>query len=121
MAYIDKALYHYWMNGTGATQSDCVLISNKGGIQALDTYKQMKKLFSRKKEQLYFVRLSGDTIIDMFQRGVYEEKYNKNEIKRQIQEIIILYFLTNSSLKNKIKFGLTLLKIKKVWGKKNDT
>ena len=55
MVCVDKALYHYWINGTGATQSDSVLISNKGGIQALEAYRQMKKLFSGKKEQLYFV------------------------------------------------------------------
>ena len=118
MVYVDKALYHYWINGTGATQSDSVLISNKGGIQALEAYRQMKKLFSGKKEQLYFVRLSGDTIVDMFQRNICEKKYNKGEIRRQIQEIVVPYFFTNASIKNKIKFGLILLKITKIWGKK---
>lgn len=117
MAYVDKALYHYWIDGTGATQSDNVLISPNGGIQVLDTYKMMKKLFHKKEEQLYFIRLSGDTIINMFQKEVRPEKYNKEEIWKQIREIRIPYFLTNASIKNKIKFGLTLIKMKKVWRK----
>lgn len=121
MAYVDKALYHYWIDGTGATQSENVMISVNGGIQALDTYKMMKNLFREKEKQLYFVRLSGDTIINMFQSGLKLEKYREEEIWKQIREIRTPYFWTNTSIKNKIKFILILLKMKKVWRKENDT
>ena len=52
----------------------------------------------------------------MFQRNICEKKYNKGEISRQIQEIVVPYFFTNASIKNKIKFGLILLKITKIYG-----
>lgn len=115
MAYLNRALYHYWINGTGATQSDKILISQFGGIQELDIYEMIKKLFCDGSTKKYFVELSGNTIINTFKENNAIHKYKKQEIKNQISKIWIQYLFTKASIKNKMKFYLTLLRIGGVW------
>lgn len=117
MAYVNKALYHYWIVGEGATQSENILISKNGGIQAVDNYMQMKQIFCNKKEQLYFYRVAGDTIVDIFYSNNKINKFIVNTINQQIKMISRFYYITDASIKKKLKFFLIQQKIKKVWRK----
>lgn len=108
MAYTNCALYHYRINGNGATQAEYNLITMNGGSQILENYQILEKKLPYLYGKNMVIRMRGESVINLLP---YIEKYNANEVVKQIKSIFWKFFLTNATIKNKIKFLYVAIKI----------
>lgn len=108
MSYINKALYHYWIVGEGATQSSELRFTPEGYLQGVENTLKMQELFMEKREKMYLFRAAGENIISaVYDRNVFIN--NMKSIKKQARGIFLKYMISDSTIKNKIKFFLIVV------------
>lgn len=108
MAYVDKAMYHYRVVGTGATQNDQVMISREGGLQIINNYRLLEKHLPIGKGKQMVDRLCGESIINALPML---NKYKRRGLFKQIKEVFIPFFFTDAKIKTKLKFLYVVLVI----------
>ena len=106
MAYVDKAMYHYRIIGSGATQNDQVLISKEGGLQIINNYRLLEEHLPIDNSKRMVDRLCGESIINSFSML---NRCKRKGILKQIREVFIPFFFTDSKLKEKLRFLYAVL------------
>lgn len=105
MSYVNKALYHYWVVGLGASQSEQLQVTEDGELQVVENILKMQNFFSAKREKMCLIQAAGENLISTLydDKRFVKRRYN---IKKQARRILIKYLLSESTLKNKVKFIL---------------
>ena len=108
MAYINKPLYHYWIDGSGASQSKSVLIAPDGGMQALNTFRRIAEQLAGAEEQKLVARMCGESVVNSVYHSRQQGWYNKEALQKQLRWFHWKYLLSDSLLKKKIQYLISV-------------
>lgn len=108
MAYINKPLYHYWIDGSGASQSKSVLIAPDGGMQSLNTFRRIAEQLAGAEEQKLVARMCGESVVNSVYHSRQQGWYNKEALQKQLRWFHWKYLLSDSLLKKKIQYLISV-------------
>ena len=108
MTYINKPLYHYWVEGTGASQSKNILIAPDGGMQSLNVFRRIADQLPGVEEQKLVARMCGESVVNSVYHYRQQEWYNKKALQKQLHWFHWKYLLSDSLLKKKIQYLISV-------------